>query len=755
MEAYYILIVGVLFLLAISDLIVGVSNDAVNFLNSAIGSKAAPFKIILAIAAVGVLVGAVFSNGMMEVARKGIFNPEHFAFNEIMVIFLAVMLTDILLLDFFNTIGLPTSTTVSIVFEILGSAVAVAIYKITKSDSVANTVGTYINIESSVMIIVGIFLSVVIAFSVGMVVMWFVRLAFSFNVKKTDKYWTGLWGGFAITAILYFLLIKGAKGSTLVSADLLFYIKANTGRIMLFSFVGWTVLFQLLTTFTKVNIMKITVLVGTFALAMAFAGNDLVNFIGVPLAGFESFKSFMASGATEPGGFMMTSLTEKVNTPIYFLIGAGLIMVLTLRFSKKAKSVTATSIDLSRQGEGSERFASSSLARFIVRRSVEFSNVVGKLSPPAISRFVQGRFDAEKSSADKDDKLAFDLVRASVNLVVASILIAIGTSIKLPLSTTYVTFMVAMGTSLADGAWGRESAVYRITGVLTVIGGWFFTAFSAFLGAFLIASLIFFGKLPVILILIVLAIFLLLRTHAFHKKRAEKEERLNSKIITASYQVLKSCDDEVINSIQKVSKILYHTYSNFFKEKHKELKILRKDAKRLGKDLKAIRENIPETLKKFEENELESGHHYVQVIAFLKEMSNSLLHIVQPAYNHLDNNHPLDKEQLDELKAFNDKSSEFFKYVVHILEDRKFDKLEEVSIHRDEMIHMANDILKHRIKILKKTQKGAKVSVTYMEMLSETKNLFLNVVHLVKAEALLQSGKSFPGSEDIDQKKLN
>ncbi len=605
------------------------------------------------------------------------------------------------------------------------------------------------------MIIIGIFLLVVIAFSVGMIVQWIVRLAFSFNVKKTYKYWTGIWGGFAITAILFFLLIKGAKGSSLVSPDMLTYIKANTGRIMLFSFVGWTLLFQLLVTFTKVNILKITVLVGTFALAMAFAGNDLVNFIGVPLAGFESFKSFMASGASEPGGFLMTSLREPVNTPIYFLIAAGMIMVLTLRFSKKAKSVTATSLDLSRQGEGSERFASSSLARFIVRRSMEFNNGVVKISPPALTRFVQTRFDAEKSNEDKDEKLAFDLVRASVNLVVASILIAIGTSLKLPLSTTYVTFMVAMGTSLADGAWGRESAVYRITGVLTVIGGWFFTAFSAFLASFLIASLIFFGKLPVILILIGLSIFILLRTHAFHKKRAEKEARLNSEIISASYQVLKSCDDEVRSSILKVSKILYLTYTNFFKEKHKELKSLRKEAKHLGKDIKEIRGKIPDTLKKFEESDLDSGHHYVQVVAFLKEMSNSLLHIVQPAYNHLDNNHALDKEQLDELKVFNEKSSEFFNYVINILKGRKFEQLDELSVRRDEMISMANAILKNRIKILKKTQKGVKVSLTYMEMLSETKNLFLNVVHLVKAEALLQETVSLTGRVDIDKEVLD
>jgi Na+/phosphate symporter len=321
---------------------------------------------------------------------------------------------------------------------------------------------------------------------------------------------------------------------------------------------------------------------------------------------------------------------------------------------------------------------------------------------------------------------------------VASILIAIGTSLKLPLSTTYVTFMVAMGTSLADGAWGRESAVYRITGVLTVIGGWFFTAFSAFLASFLIATLIFFGKLPVILILILLSIFILLRTHAFHKKKSEKKEEIDSKIITASYEVLKTCDDEVKSSILKASRILYLTYTNLFKEKHKELKRLRKETKHLSKDIKRIRENIPETLQKFKENELASGHHYVQVVDYMKEMSNSLMHVVQPAFNHLDNNHPLDKEQLDAIKNFNEKASEFFKFVIKLLIDRNFDSIDELVKRRDLIIQLANDILLTRIKILKKTQKGVKQSVTYMEMLSETKNLFLNVVQLVKAEAMLQ-----------------
>ena len=737
MVTSYVLIVGFLFLLAISLLIIGVSNDAVNFLNSAIGSKAAPFKIILIIAAIGVLMGAVFSNGMMEVARKGIFNPEFFSFSEIMFIFLAVMLTNILLLDFFNTVGLPTSTTISIVFGILGAAVAVGMMKVAGAESGTDSIGNYINIESSVLIIVGIFLSIVIAFNIGFIVQWFVRLAFSFNQGPTLKYWGGIWGGFAITAILYFLLIKGAKGSTLISAEALDYIKSHTTFILLASFAGWTIIFQMLIIFTRINVLKITVLVGTFALAMAFAGNDLVNFIGVPLAGFESFKAFTASGSPDAGSYLMESLREPVNTPIFFLVTAGMIMVLTLRFSKKAKSVTATTIDLSRQDEGTERFDSSSLARFIVRKSIELGKGLRTISPDGMIKFVESRFQADIDFENKDYKLAFDLVRASVNLVVASILIAIGTSLKLPLSTTYVTFMVAMGTSLADGAWGRDSAVYRISGVLTVVGGWFFTAFIAFLASFIIAILIFFGKLPVIIALVGLSGYLLFRTHALHKKKSEKESKSNSEIITASYQVLRSCDDEVKNSILVVSRIMNHTYTNFFKEKHKELKLLRKESKKLTKEIKQIREEIPNTLKKFEESDLESGHLYVQVVTYMVEMCNSLTHVVQPAFNHLDNNHAFDKEQNVSLMEFNAQIKTFFEYLIDLLKRRKYDQLDELVLRRDKMITLINDILYNRVKIIKKTQKGVKVSVTYIEMLSETKNLLLDVVNLVKADIKL------------------
>lgn len=738
MDFYLVLIVGFLFILAVSLLVIGVSNDAVNFLNSAIGSKAAPFKIILLVAALGILMGAVFSNGMMEVARKGIFNPEVFSLSEIMVIFLSVMITNILLLDLFNTLALPTSTTIAIVFGLLGSAVAVALMKLTGADSSIDHIGNYINIERSVLIIIGIFLSIVIAFNAGLIVQWLVRLAFSFNHGITLKYWGGIWNGFAITAILFFLLIKGAKGSTLISPESLIFIRNHTASILLVSFVGWTFIFQLLITFTKINVLKITVLVGTFALAMAFAGNDLVNFIGVPLAGFESFKAFSDSGSTDAGAYMMESLRDPVNTPIFFLITAGMIMVLTLSLSKRAKAVTATTIDLSRQDEGSERFESSSLARFFVRISVELSKGIKKLSPEGLINFVDSRFKADIDFGNKEYKLAFDLVRASVNLVVASILIAMGTSLKLPLSTTYVTFMVAMGTSLADGAWGRDSAVYRISGVLTVIGGWFFTAFIAFLASFIIAILIFYGKTPVIIALIALSGYILLRTQTFYKRKSKKEDEPDNEMITASYQVLLSCDNEVQNSIIDVSQILNHTYTCFLKEKHKELKLLRKKSKKLAKNIKLLREEIPNTLKKFEVSDLESGHHYVQVVTYMIEMSKSLTHIVQPAFNHLDNNHAFYNEQNGSILEFNAQIKAYFAYLVDILKNRKYNQLEEMSLNRDKLINLMNEILYNRVKIIKKTQKGVKESVTYIEMLSETKNLLLNVVELVKADIKLQ-----------------
>ncbi|MCD4744752.1 MAG: inorganic phosphate transporter, partial [Bacteroidales bacterium] len=457
MNNIYLILIIVLFALAISDLIVGVSNDAVNFLNSAIGSKVAPFNVIMIIAALGILVGATFSGGMMEIARKGIFHPEHFYFSEIMIIFLAVMITDVILLDTFNTFGMPTSTTVSIVFELLGAAVAVSIIKITNSPD-ALELSEYINTAKALAIITGILLSVVLAFSIGAIIQYLVRILFSFDYKKNLKYFGAIWGGIAITAITYFILIKGAKGASFMSDDAKQLIRENTLTIIGVSFFAWTIILLLLTWVSKINILKLIVLVGTFALAMAFAGNDLVNFIGVPLAGYESFKEFIANPAADPNMFPMLKLAGKVKTPTLFLIIAGLIMAVTLWLSRKARTVTETEIGLSRQDVGQERFGSSYFARSIVRNTRSFATRLNFLIPKSITNKIDKQFDQtvykQKQKALGANAPAFDMVRASVNLVVASILISFATSLKLPLSTTYVTFMVAMGTSLSDRAWG-------------------------------------------------------------------------------------------------------------------------------------------------------------------------------------------------------------------------------------------------------------------------------------------------------------
>ncbi len=471
MDTFYLIIVGVLFVLAISDLVVGVSNDAVNFLNSALGAKVASFRLIMIIAAIGVFVGATFSSGMMEVARKGIFNPEHFYFSEIMIIFLAVMLTDIILLDGFNTLGMPTSTTVSIVFELLGAAVAISIIKIVK-DPNALPLYEYINTAKATAIISGILISVVVAFTTGLLVQWISRLVFSFQYERKLQYFGGIFGGLAIAAITYFMLIKGVKGAIFMPEAAVDWIKHHGWTILLISFVGWTIILQLLYWLFKVNILKIIVLAGTFALAMAFAGNDLVNFIGVPLAGFQSYKEFIALPGADPDTMDMSFLAGKVKTEPYLLALAGVIMVITLWTSKKAKNVVKTSIDLSRQDSGDERFGSSALARSVVRMSRNMATGVMSVVPNSILNHIDKQFDSSKYNekvAAMENPPAFDLIRASVNLVVASILIALATSLKLPLSTTYVTFMVAMGSSLADRAWGRESAVYRVTGVLSVV----------------------------------------------------------------------------------------------------------------------------------------------------------------------------------------------------------------------------------------------------------------------------------------------
>ncbi len=556
MNTVFLGIVIFLCVLAIFDLVVGVSNDAVNFLNSAIGAKVAKFRTIVIISAVGVFAGAAMSNGMMDVARHGIMTPEYFTFYEVMCVFLAVMVTDVILLDIFNTLGMPTSTTVSMVFELLGGAFAVAILKLahgtTSADGTMLGLGDLLNTEKAISVIMGIFLSVAIAFVVGMVVMWVSRMVFTFTYRvngKTTAYngnmggltssslKIGIFSGIAVTSIIWFLLINGLKGSSFMSPELKEMINENTWYILGGGMLVFSVIMTALSA-CKLPVLKFVVLLGTFALAMAFAGNDLVNFVGVPLTGLDAYQDFVANGTGDPDSFLMGSLMDSAHTPTIFLILAGIVMVLSLIFSKKAQNVVKTSVDLSRQDEGDEMFGSSGVARTLVRNSNATSKFVAKIIPNRILHWIDTRFNSEEMKLEQG--VAFDLIRAAVNLVLAGLLVAIGTSLKLPLSTTYVTFMVAMGTSLADRAWSRESAVFRITGVLSVIGGWFITAGAAFIFCFFLTNTMYFGGYIAMALAIILAIYLLIRSNF---KKTEKRTKTEDSLFA---QILKSKDKAII-----------------------------------------------------------------------------------------------------------------------------------------------------------------------------------------------------------------
>lgn len=729
-ESFLLFLVIVLFFLAISDLIVGVSNDAVNFLNSAVGAKVASFRTIMIIAAVGVVIGATFSSGMMEVARKGIMAPEMFTMKEVMVIFLAVMITDVILLDTFNTYGLPTSTTVSIVFELLGASVSVALIKINMLGESLGDLDKYINSDKALAIIVGILLSVAIAFLVGAIIQWFSRLIFSFQYKRRLKYFGSLFGGVALAAITWFLLIKGAKGSSLITKDQVHWVSEHALIILASSFVIWTVLFQLLSSVFKFNILKFVILVGTFALAMAFAGNDLVNFIGVPLAGLATFQEYLANPGIDPNQHLMTSLAEPVRSNTLLLLVAGLIMVLTLFINKKARSVIDTTVDLSRQGEGDERFAPNDLSRGLVRVSMQSASLIKKLVPGSVRKYINKQFQQDERMDQEVRGASFDHIRASVNLVVASILIAIGTSRKLPLSTTYVTFMVAMGTSLADRAWGRESAVYRITGVLSVVGGWFLTAFAAFSVSFLIAQALFYGKLVAVILLIVLAIFFVIRTHFIHKRRSEQKKSA-------------SVSDDDLNKLHaaldtknKISKTVDHSFSiidSAFKAFRKEnLRDLRKSMKKIREidsETELMRKTLFKALKKIETESVDTGHTYVEIIDYTREFVVSLNFIVKPLFEHVSNNHkPLLKEQESELQSLLKQLKD-----VHALFSRVFGSDPDVNkamllATQENINKQILECRKLQISRISNQKTSTRNSLLYMNFLQECSNLTHHLV---------------------------
>jgi phosphate/sulfate permease len=746
MESFYIILVVVLFALAASDLVVGVANDAVNFLNSAVGSKAAPKWLIFTMAAIGVLIGAAFSNGMMEVARKGIFHPEMFFFSEIMVVFLAVMITDVIMLDTFNALGLPTSTTVSVVFELLGSAVAVAAVKIKMAGgSIFLELSQYINSDKALAIITGILVSVVIAFTIGAIVQYIARLIFSFNYRQPMKYFGAIYGGLAITAITYFMLIKGIDGSSFANIEieggetLESWIKTHTSIVILASFIGWTIIIQLLKWIFNIKILKVVVLAGTFALAMAFAGNDLVNFIGVPLAGFTSFKAWVAGGQLAPDSFSMGMLGGKVDTPAYMLLVAGLIMIATLILSKKAHAVIATSIDLSRQSEGTEKFDSSPVARVIVRSTTKFNKKLKKLIPLQVQQVLNSRFEPSNYiNANDNEPPAFDKIRASVNLVVASILIAVGTSLKLPLSTTYVTFMVAMGTSLSDRAWDRDSAVFRVSGVMAVIGGWFLTAIIAFSGAGFIALIISLSGKLMIFVFIAIAVFMVLRTHLLFKKRNQNSKAELEDIIDIKdpYEVIiAKSSKQIVKAIVSSNYIVSVGIDGFLNEDRNKLKLAKKASDDFSKRSKKNKEKVYSTVQILTEGLVDTGHYYVQMMDYKREMAHANHYIIDPIIKYSDNNHkPFTPEQNSELIMLSGQLDNFFNFALHTIKENKFENIDALITDREKIFDVLVKLEKAQIKRIKNKEVNTRNSLLYFKINSESKNLLLHTINMLKAQ---------------------
>ncbi|MBK6963394.1 MAG: inorganic phosphate transporter [Bacteroidales bacterium] len=693
MDSIYLIFVIILFVLAISDLIVGVTNDAVNFLNSAVGARATSFKMVMLVASIGVLVGATFSSGLMEIARKGLFFPAQFSYAEVLIIFMAVMVTDVILLDLFNTFGLPTSTTVSIVFELLGASVAIAIIKITGSDQTMQDLGQYINAGKALAIITAILVSVALAFSFGAIIQYITRIIFTFNLRHNLKYYAAIWGGLAITGIIYFIVIKGAKGASFMTETAVNYIESNTGIILLSTFIGLTILLQLLMFLFKLNVLKLIVL-----------------------------------------------LANDVKTETWMLLIAGFVMSFTLWTSKKARTVIETSVDLSRQGEGNERFNSSILSRNIVRGTRNMASVISGFIPDKMSEWLEKRFEApdEETTRQMPEGAAFDMLRASVNLVVASVLIAFGTSLKLPLSTTYVTFMVAMGSSLSDRAWGRESAVYRITGVLSVIGGWFFTALAAFTVSLLAAIILFYGGLIATILLMVLVGLIIYRTHIIHLRRAiakkvnDEMDLFPSELTTEN--IITKCSLAIQQVVEQSLGIFNKTIMGLVDEDRKLLHSAKSDSDALNVHTKRLKTHINATLINLKEDSVESGHFYVQAVDYLREVNHCIAYIVNPAFDHVENNHrPLIPVQVEEISRLNAEISLLFGKTLEILRKKNFEDIEYIFERQRNILRIVEETRKKQIRRIKNNETGTRNSILFLNTLAEIKNLTLFINNILKA----------------------
>ncbi|MEX2350175.1 MAG: inorganic phosphate transporter [Flavobacteriaceae bacterium] len=736
MNDMYIIMLIALALLAVADLVVGVANDAVNFLNSAIGSKAVSFRIIMIVASLGIFLGAISSSGMMEIARSGIFIPSEFYFNEIMIICMAVMIGDILLLGFFNSLGMPTSTTVSIIFNLLGAAVAVSLLKIYENDDSFSTLGNYINSAKALEIIVGILMSVGIAFVVGAVVQYITRLLVSFNFESKPKIVAGLFGGVGITAIFYFIIIKGLKGTTILPEQLTVWADSNLWLFLFINLIIWTVVSLLLNILIKLNVYKLIIVLGTFALAMAFAGNDLVNFVGVPIAAFQGWEAWSASGIAADQ-YEMTVLANKVSTPIYLLLLSGLIMVLTLWFSEKAQRVLKTSVDLSRQDVGKERFDANFLSQQLVKASMLVNTGITKILPKRVNESIEKSFAQPPANPidRKIDAPAFDMIRASVNLMAASLLISFATSMKLPLSTTYVTFMVAMGTSLADRAWGSDSAVYRVAGVLNVIGGWFMTAIAAFLTAATLAFIIFTVGEVSLIVLFGIAFILILRTYIKGKKVAaefKEDELLRRAESTSIKGIIDESSSNVSTIMKRSGKVYSATLEGLAKQNTKKLKSAKKYTSKLDEEVEELKDHIFYYIKNLQGHDVGASRFYLLVQDHLQDITQSLELITKVSLKHVKNNHKgLKFNQIKDLKEIEAELLELFNKTKKEFDNKSMENLGVILNEKQTLLNKVSAQIEKQIARTKDPESSSKNTTLYFTLLLETKDIIVSTLEML------------------------
>lgn len=741
MEPIYLCIVVFLLCLAVFDLFVGVSNDAVNFLNSAIGAKVAKFRTVLIVASAGVAIGAVMSSGMMDVARHGIMQPSNFSFYDVMTIFLAVMVTDIIVLDMFNTLGMPTSTTVSLVFELLGGTFILAVLKVAADPNLAFS--DLLNTDKALSVIIAIFVSVAIAFVFGIIVQWLSRIVFTFNYKRHSRYSIAIFGGIAFTALAYFIFLKGIAKSHYIAEDVRTWVEANTQMLLLATFVGSSVVMEVLH-LLRVNIFRLIVLMGTFALAMAFAGNDLVNFIGVPLAGLDSYNDYVAnSGGVGVSNFMMDSLNGSAQTPPVYLFAAGVVMIVAMATSKKAQNVIKTSVDLARQDEGDEMFGSSRAARSIVRVTQESSSWISQYMPKSIARWIDSRFNKEE--AELNEGAAFDVVRAAINLVLASLLITVGTNYKLPLSTTYVTFMVAMGSSLADRAWSRESAVFRVTGVISVIGGWFITAGVAFVSCAIVCIIMYYGGIVAKIAFMALVVFLLIRSnrkYAEKEKDADKEDVFRLMMRTRDPEIVWDLLAKHVSRTQSfVTRFAMQNFNAIIDGLESErAKTLRHASNELNKEkteLKKYRRQELLALRRVPtEIAIERNTWFHLGINSSEQFIYCLRRILDPVKEHVDNNfNPLPAEYIEEFRPIRAQINDLMQQTESQISTCRFENYRETLALADQCKDELSVIRKKHIDRIQQSKDNSKlqVSLVYLNLLQESQQLLSNMRHQLRA----------------------